>query len=263
MNGTVNARRIIRGHDGPVEIDEARRTVTKTYLTLRQGIAAEKAKRESEYASRLFAALKPFKDLRCPRIHACELGAPPRIVMDLCCGEPLSRFLRRVGKSDSRAADIAEKIKRGLEVYVNVFDEPYYDLCFQNLLYDERLAVLTFLDFGIPHRASAPDSCSPLEVSLGSLVGWACYEMVRPARLFSRRAGYMAVMEALVAAFDGQVSKRHVDIMGRAVFARLIHSGSALRRIYYRTAGTPMKNRYLRRIRTGGALRLANSFRVE
>lgn len=250
----MDLQRIVRGRDGPVEIDQIKRTVTKTYLYLEHEIAVRKVKREVSHASRLLDALSHVEGVSCPRVLAWNLGAPPRIVMGLCAGEPLSTFLCRLGKRDPRAIEIATKIHRGLTIYARIFGEPYYDLCFQNLLYDEATTVLTFLDFGIPDRVDAKTQCPPLEASLGNLVGSACYEMVRPARLFSPKVGYLQVMRAVVAAFENQVSGRRVDALARAAFVRLTDNGRKARRNYYKTAGTVISNLYLRQVKLGSAL---------
>lgn len=251
----MDSQRIIRGGDGLVEIDEINRTVTKTYLYLEHEGAVRKMKREVCHASRLLDALSQVEDVSCPKILGWNLGAPPRIVMELCTGEPLSIFLCRIGKGDPRAIEIAAKICKGLSIYVRVFEEPCYDLRFQNLLYDEATAVLTFLDFGIPDRVDVRALCPPLEASLGNLVGSACYEMVRPARLFSPKEGYLQVMRAVLAAFENQVSRRRVDALARATFIRLTDSGRAARRNYYKMAGTVVSNLYLRQVNLGPASR--------
>jgi hypothetical protein len=255
LDGIMDLQRIVRGRDGPVEIDEIKRTVTKTYPYLEHEIAVQKVKRELSHASRFLDALSHIEGVSCPRVLAWNLGAPPRIVMRLCAGEPLSTFLCRIGKRDPRAIEIAMKIHKGLTIYARVFEAPYYDLCFQNILYDEATAVLTFLDFGIPGRVDVRTLCPPLEASLGNLVGSACYEMVRPARLFSPKVGYLQVMRAVVAAFENQVSGRRVDTLARAAFVRLTDSGRAARRNYYKTAGIVVSNLYLRQVKLGSALR--------
>ena len=240
----MSARRVVQGHDGPVEIDEASRRVTKTYFDLRHDVAAAMAKREFNCGSRFFHVLSGFEHLACPRMLACDLGAPPRVVMEYCRGEPLSTYLLRIGERDSRAADIAAKIHKGLRLYVEEFAEPYYDLSFQNLLYDEPTGILTFLDFGIPQRSPAAKTCSAPEASLGILIGWARYEMLRPSRLMCRRAGYTAVTQSLMAAFAGEVSREHVENMARAAFDRLAATGTTMRRSYYGVAGMLLGDRH-------------------
>lgn len=241
-------KKLIQGHDGPVEIDGEKRIVTKTYLHPERDVAVTKAKREVMYASRLFDALSRVEGVACPRIIAWDLAPPPRVMMALCPGKPLAALLRRIRHQDPWACVIASRMHRALDIYVQVFEEPCYDFGFQNLLFEESTAVLTLLDFGVPGRME-PTSCgSPLEVSVGNLVGTACYELVRPARLLMPKAGYFGVMQALLAELSGEVSVAGICAHARATFTRLTDSGRRVRRLYYGTAGAAMKDNYLRRL---------------
>jgi hypothetical protein len=240
----MSLRRVIQGHDGPVEFDEAKQTVTKTYELVGHEVAVRMVEREVTHATRLHEALARHDGLYCPRVLAWDLSAPPRLTMEMCAGETLSIFLGRVGRRDARSAEIATKIHDGLEIYVRLFEEPYYDLCFPNILYDEATGVLTFLDFDIPNRIDRNSKGSPLEKSLGNLVGWACYDMARPSRLFPKLA-YMDVMRATLSTFEGQVSRPRIHALARAAFVRLTKTGRLARRSYYGTAGTAIATLYM------------------
>jgi hypothetical protein len=122
----MSARTVIEGHDGPIEIDEANRTVVKTFSRLHQTSAARKAKREVAYASCLFEVLSRVEGLACPRILSWELSPAPGVVMALCGGEPLSRFLIGVDGRDPRINEIANKIHDGLKIYTGLFAEPWH-----------------------------------------------------------------------------------------------------------------------------------------
>lgn len=245
--------RVVRGHDGPIEIDETRQTVTKTYLYLNRETAVEAAKREVTCALRLYEALSRIDGLSCPRILASDFSPPPRVTMGLCPGEPLSQFLRRIGKRDARRMEIAGKIHDGLLIYTRLFDEPYYDFCFQNILYDEATAVLTLLDFGIPFGVDIDRDRSPLEASLGTLIGCAWYDVARPVNLLAPNPNYLEVIRAILAAFEGGVSKPQVFALARAAFLRLTTAGSILRRSYYKTAGAVVSRRYVNRLQASPA----------
>lgn len=234
----MNLRRVTQGRDGPVQIDEVARTVTKIYLRPDYDTAARRVQREAVYASRFFEALSRSEGLTCPGIIARDLFPPPRLVMQWCPGQPLSLFLRRVGEFDSRTTDIATKIHDGLEIYTCLFEEPYHGFRFQNILYDEATGTVAFLDFGIPEAIDKKIQGSPLEASLGNLVGRACYDMVRPSCLFAAKRGYLDVLTAVLETFGGRVSHRRVYTLAQAVFIRLTAAGSAVRRNYYKTAGT-------------------------
>lgn len=242
----MNSRRIVQGHDGPVEIDEAKRTVTKTYRLVEHAVAVRMVEREVTHATRLHDAFLYHDGLSCPRVLEWDLSAPPRVTMEICDGEPLSSLLGRIGRRDVRSAEIATKIHDGLEIYVRLFEEPYYDLCFQNILYDEATGVLTFLDFDVPNRIDKNSRGSALEMSLGNLVGWACYDMVRPSQLLAPKPRYLQVMRTTLATFEGQVSRRRIHALARAAFIRLTEAGRVARRIYYRTAGTVVAAWYLK-----------------
>jgi hypothetical protein len=163
--------------------------------------------------------------------------------MEICAGEPLSKFLRRVDRRDARSAEIAAKIHDGLEIYGRLFEEPYYDFCFQNILYDEATGVLTFLDFD--NRIDRNSEGSALEKSLGNLVGWACYEMARPSQFFPPKLAYMDVVRATLSTFEGKVSRPRIRALARTDFCRLTRSGRLARRGYYATAGTAIAALYM------------------
>jgi hypothetical protein len=250
----MNLRRVAQGRDGPVEIDEVAGTVTKIYLRPDHHTAVRKMEREAAYASRFFEALSRHEGVTCPRIIARDLFPPPRLVMGLCPGQPLSLFLRRIEELDSRTAEIANKIHQGLDIYTCLFEEPYYDLCFQNILYDEATGTVTFLDFGVPEGIDKKSKGSPLEASLGNLVGWACYDMVRPSCLFAPKRGYLDVLKVVLETFGGRVSNRRVCTLAHGVFIRLTESGPAMRRNYYKTAGTIISSLYFERLNLHSAV---------
>lgn len=249
----MKRRAIIQGHDGPIEIDGDNQTVVKNFWRLDHESAVRKIEREVTHASRLFEVLSQVDGLACPKILAWDVVPTPRVVMGLCPGEPLSRFLTDVGSSDVRITEIANKIHDGLEIYTGLFGEPYHDFCFQNMLYDESTRTLTFLDFSAPDRLARSEGGSALEASLGNFVGWACYEMVRPSRLFIAKHGYLGVLSAVLAAFDDAISRQRVRALTHAVFFRLTQAGSVTRRAYYRTAGLIIANRYLHQLKLGSS----------
>ena len=171
--------------------------------------------------------------------------------MEMCVGETLSNFLGRVGRRGARSAEIAAKIHDGLEIYGRLFEEPYYDFCFQNILYDEVTGVLTFLDFD--GRIDRNSKGSALEKSLGNLVGWACYDLARPSQLFPPKLAYMDVLRATLSTFEGQVSRPQIRALARADFVRLTKPGRLARRSYYGTVGTTIATLYMNHLglRTG------------
>ena len=247
-----NPSRTVLGCDGAVEIDEVRRLVTKTYLHPDRKTAIHNVRREVAYASRFREALADFEGVACPKVISWELSTPPRVVMALCPGTALSDLLWRMDGDDARIAGIASRIQVGLEVYVRLFDEPYYDFCFNNMLFDENSGLVTFLDFVIPARPANGGTKTPLEASLGWLVGCACYSVARPAYLFSPKAAYMGLVQAIMARFEGRVRRDSVYAWARCVFSKMRGSGGRLRRSYYRTVGALVFDSYLHRLQQVG-----------
>lgn len=245
----VKPRRTIRGCDGDVEIDETSRSVTKTYRHPDPETAVRNAKRETEYASCFSEALAGIKGVACPKIIAWELSAPPRVVMELCPGRGLSNFLLEIDGQDSRIAAISSRIRAGIEIYTRLFGEPYYDFCFNNMLFDEGSGTLTFLDFVVPARPCKDTADTPLEASLGWLVGCACYTLSRPALLRRSGAAHVSLMGALLSGFEGRVSNDRVYACARGAFSQMRDSGGPLRRHYYRTIGTLLAEGCLYRLR--------------
>ena len=244
--------RTVRGCDGTVDIDLVGRIVTKTYLHPDRQTAIRNVQREVAYASRFAEALANLEGVDCPKIIAWELSTPPRVVMELCPGEALSDLLWRLEGNDTRIARMSSRIQSGLEVYTRLFDEPYYDFCFNNMLFDEHSGMVTFLDFVIPVMPVIGGTDTPLEASLGRLVGCACYTIARPTNLFSSKAAYLGLMQAIMANFENRVRSDRVYACARAVFSRMQVSGSRMRKSYYRTVGTLISGNCLHQLRHAG-----------
>jgi hypothetical protein len=173
--------------------------------------------------------------------------------MELCPGVTLPRFLRTVGPRDRRLPAIAGKIHDGLEIYARLFNEPYFDFCMENILYDEAAGALTFLDFSLPPRIDETTRGSPLEASLGNMVGCGCYELARPARLLSSKHGYLELMRTVLAAFDGQILIDQLCAWAEVTFLRLGHAGTLARRSYYKSIGAIMVRHYYRWLKLSAA----------
>jgi hypothetical protein len=249
LNTALSALKSVRGCDGDVQIDASRSTVTKTYLSSNRAIAIANAQREVEYASRFYEALAGVPGIACPRIIASHYSMPPRVVMEQCPGKPLLHFLRKVGANDPRIPQIARRIRLGLEIYTQLFDEPYYDFCFNNMLFDENDGTIVFLDFVIPRGAYDHGQATPIEASLGWLVGCTWYELVRPAILASSsNEAYLELMRSVVSEFNGKVRIDLLAARARHAAEQMYDGGGRLRRQYYRTVGWFFTRGFLRRL---------------
>ena len=149
----------------------------------------------------------------------------------------------------ARAGVIASRIRLGLEIYTQLFGEPYYDFCFNNMLFDESDETIVFLDFVIPRGAFDYGQATPIEASLGWLVGCTCYELVRPAILaFSSNDAYLELMRLLVSEFNGQVRVDYLSARARQASEQMYEGGGRLRRHYYKTIGALITSGFLRRL---------------
>jgi hypothetical protein len=249
VNPRVGPVRFIRGCDGDVRIDASCRLVTKTYVHPDPGTAIANARREVDRASRFYEALADVPGITSPKILACDFSMPPRVVMEQCLGRPLLDFLARVGANDPRIPQISGRIRLGLEIYTRLFAEPYYDFCFNNMLFDEAEGTIAFLDFVIPHGASDDGQSTPIEASLGWLVGCTCYEVVRPTTLASSsNEGCLELMRSVVSEFEGQIRVDRLCARARHASAQMYDGGGRLRRRYYKTFGSLVTSGLLRRL---------------
>jgi hypothetical protein len=244
----VQLRRIIQSGDGTVVIDEAALSVTKTYFHPDRETAVRNARRDVTYSARFGDVLAGVDGLACPRVRAYEFSDPPRVVMDLCAGEDLSALLHRLDSRDPRITQIACRIQFGLELYTRAFGEAYYDFCFNNMLFDDRSGTLTLLDFVIPAGLEDIGPATPLEASLGWLVGTTRYNLSRPAYLLSSRRAHLALMRSVLRGFKGRVDATHVRARARVALALMGSGGGRLRRTYYRTIGKLVDGSFLRHL---------------
>ena len=236
----------VRGHDGPIGIDLASRSVTKTYQQSDYAKALGMAEREADRAARFHAALADERGIRCPGVLSLDRSTPPRLTFQWCEGEPLQAILLRAPLA--RTDDLARAIGRGLRSYVRLFDEPYHDLHFNNLLYDAPAGVITFLDFAYPDRLRGMQLGTPIEASLANLLGCACYELSRPAALLANREGTLALVSAILEGFAHEVSIARVRERAEEIFLGLCGVGSPMRMCYYGTLGRLIGRRCLARI---------------
>lgn len=243
--------RIVQGFDGPVEIDVAAQTVTKTYLNPEPAIAVLKARREVEYASRFHAAVAAASGISCPRILESDFTPPPRVTMQLCPGDTPWTIVGAAQANDPKLDEIAERIHDCIEIYVATFPRSRHDFKLENMLYDVDGKVLTLIDFAndAEHEMNRD---FPLDATVGNWLGRVCYDLVRPSNLRVRKAGYQALMRKVLAAFEGQISQPRVHGYAHAAF-HMWGRGAAVRRIYYCTMEAVVVSRCLKQ--TGLSLR--------
>lgn len=238
--------RIVEGFDGPVEIDVAAQTVTKTFLNPDPAVAGLKAKREVEYASRFYAAVADVNGISCPRILQSDFTPPPRVTLQLCPGDTLWVVVGATRPDDPRLDDIAGRIHDCLEIYVATFPRSRHDFKLENMLYDSDSGVLTLIDFAndAEHEMSRN---FPLDAAVGNWLGRVCYDLVRPSKLRMRNTSYQTLMRKVLKTFDGEIAQARVHDFAYAAFRMWGPCGTATRRAYYRAMETIVVSRYLKR----------------
>lgn len=133
---------------------------------------------------------------------------------------------------------------------MQTFGEPYWDLHFRNMLVTPRRHAVVLVDFDIPDpvdvRLELLRGISPIDVTLGNLLGSTIFNATRPNQLayLRLRRQSVALAAATIAAcgeLQGEaapaVDARAVAQAARACLTLSGHYGSVMRRGWYRTAG--------------------------
>ncbi|HEX5423806.1 MAG TPA: hypothetical protein VFW94_09680 [Candidatus Acidoferrales bacterium] len=239
-------RKVIVGHDGVVEIDEATRTVVKMYRDPRPEVAFKKAEREVDYAVRFVEAVSNMPGLSGTEVLEYDFSPPPRVLMQLCPGTPVLDFLRNVRADDPSVADIADKIHHCIEVYVETFPGIQHSFKLENMLYDDASGVLSLIDFAGDEELGDMHRDHPIDAQLGHLIGCTCYELARPSNLGLRKAAYVKLLRMVLTSFEGQLSNARIRDSASVCFLRAGRLGRTVRGVYYATFGTVLVERMLK-----------------
>ena len=164
-------------------------------------------------------------------------------------GDNLVDVLRRP-LAPGRRAEMARTIAAGLDAYIEAVGEPYYDLKFDNVLYDAATGLLGFIDLGLPSYWRPPrPGLSCHEVSLGVLMASAVFETARPRHValprLHRQIGDLAV--DLVAAVRASGAAVRTPNMVRAAedayLDNTLYRGDPVRTAWYATVGFALGRR--------------------
>ncbi|MDQ3432302.1 MAG: aminoglycoside phosphotransferase family protein [Actinomycetota bacterium] len=226
-------------------------TVRKTFWDGELAVREQHAIREADRLGLFREALQSTPHASCPR--PIDLVAEPdaySVRMSLVRGLPLPLHLRTARLEADLLAHLSSTLASALLVYVETFDEPYCDFHLRNMIYEPRTGVVSFLDFGMPNRPWSPAdlaALSPLEISLGNLIGSSMFESLRPRCWFRLRqhrqalALCWAVVErvsrldhAAGAAGTGDVSADGVQRAAHLAFDRAAFTGAWYRQLWYR-----------------------------
>lgn len=238
-------RLIAAGGEAQIYLSETGQCIHKIYVqgTLSHRIAIA----TSEYAKllRLTKKFETVTGLSCPTPIALATEPQPVVSMSRCQGISLDQFLKhqsqRPQPPESLAPALIDKLSRGLLLYIEEFDQPYWDFCCQNILYDQHSDELSLLDFNPPGgEAKQLVTFSPLIVSLGNFVGWLLYQLARPGRYFKH---YHRLMISLASALMKQLwqhspySIKELMTVVRHHYVRLGYQGGFSRQLWYRSIG--------------------------
>ena len=256
-------------HLGPVEILQqgARHTVALerraglVRKTFHGGAAADDraaAEREYDRLLRFSEALRGHPMIACPRPVELSLSSsPPYVRMQRAPGVPMVDYLQHHTLAEPTRRVLAETLAHAVAVYVDTFEEPYWDLHFRNMLVDPVRHQVVLLDFDIPEpvgrRRDLLGSTPSLDVSLGNLVGSTIFNASRPNQLRRGRLHRQSIVlaaETVDACLrdQGTRSRRPPQERTVAETARVCYwlsagSGTRLRRWWYRTAGHVLARR--------------------
>ena len=233
------------GAQSSIYICQDKAFVKKIFLN---GSAEEKLKQASyefKQLKRLTHKIKNMKisGISCPKPIAVVEGSEPGIIMENCSGIELHKYFLNNNVSRLELVSIAFRLCHAVISYVDEFDEPYWDFCGQNILYDEIKDELTILDFNEPDfKYDKSLSCQNLTVSLGNFVGWELYQLSRPKNFFSRffkSKTYRELSELLIVQVknQGEITIGDLQDVISFTYTRLSNKGNIKRKFWYKSMG--------------------------
>lgn len=186
-------------------------------------------------------ALRGHEDITPVRAVELVTTPTPAVRMSRVDGVCLSSYLAEAKLSRTELERIARVIADGVRSYTKAAHEPYFDFHLRNCVIDPATGRVALLDFGIPeHFADASwIPGSPLDVSIGNLLGSTIFEAARPYQLFRTRQRRQSalVCRHVIASFSGTVDMSGVERATRLTYTRCANQGGRLRRLWYRTGG--------------------------
>jgi hypothetical protein len=164
--------------------------------------------------------------------------------MERLAGTKMRRLLRTESVDAGLLRNLAVAVAKALVTYVEVVAEPYDDFQFDNMLFDANTSSVVFVDFGLPdHNQRGARDSSPLEISLGNLIGSTVFQTARPKWLLERRQHRQAVelcgavVGEVVAIANEPVSAERLQVEARLAYRRSAFPGSWSRHAWYGTVG--------------------------
>lgn len=249
---TLPAISLGRGTQASVELDPESMLVRKSFLDSDDGNPAELVNQESQYLSRYSRALAGHPYVSCPEPVRADPAAGT-LWMTFCTGQRLDELLVAGHVTQESELDhIAQQIAVGLDVYVDAFDEPYFDLTTANILYDSETGVLSFIDLADPGIYTGYDLHEVRhDLSVGNFISSTTYHTLRPKHM--RNLGYWRRQRYLTLEFLRRVTERRVirkDVIWRVQadkYSAHANHGGVPRRSWFLSVGKLM---YLWRLKS-------------
>ena len=177
-------------------------------------------------------------------------GPPPTIRMGAVAGRPLLDVLRERRLRRAQLEEAAATAAHVLVAYVAAAGSPYYDFQFDNMLYDEGSATVGFVDLGLPEGGTTDSSgLTPIDVSLGNLIGSTIFQSARPKWLIQRRQRRQAAQlcrSIVRGAGERSADKVRMDGIRRTAqdtYGRCAFGGDRVKRLWYSSVGYVLATR--------------------
>jgi hypothetical protein len=252
-----------RGQGGIVHREPGNMTVRKNYVHPVLKVALNEARREYAHLKRFNEILEILPGISCPRPISVEVSTCPSLQMSYCKGVPLSNLIEREVFIDIEEIDyVASRLALALHLYVNEFQEPYFDFCAHNILWDKDSQTVFLVDMGIPYNWIDPNDSMPvsdMEISLGNFIGLLSYHLLSPRRFFRLRLQHhgLEIISSLMRHTFYNTSFRtdqttwiRIDHASSLAFQRKIQSRLSMRYLWYLIIGRILYRRYFSRLVT-------------
>lgn len=240
----------LRGHADRIVVLEGDGTIVKkSFRGPDPEVSYQWALREFDRLQRFAEALVGVEGAGCPEAKELVQAVEPYIRMSRAEGEPMAQHL--TGALEQRLLhQLADVIARAVLVYITEFEEPYFDLHFCNMIYDRSSEMVTFIDFGLPYPTEEMpmrlQALTPLEVTLGNLIGSSVFVSARPGSLHHRLRRRQALLlwrlvtHRLLLLAPGALTPGGLLAAAQVAYERPASQGRWYRRLWYRTAGSAL-----------------------
>jgi len=240
----MTPRLLQRSPGRTVEVEKNGAVIRKTFTGEDPEALLRLAEAEFSRLHRFHEALRDVPGAYSPRPVEIRAGVQVDLRMERAPGEPLLLLLRSRRLSPELADRLATVAASAVIRYLESVGEAYTDFQFDNMLFDEASGTVTFVDLGVPdHSPAVPASSSPLEMTLGNMVGSTAFQSARPRWVLAARQHRQAVrlceaiVEALSRISGAELSAAGLRACAGAAYERCAFKEDRVRRLWYSSAG--------------------------